>query len=1253
MYYLLIKLRTVKIVGALSMQMGKYALLLTLALLLPVAVLSQPISEQITTASREDIDQPHSTSPQDLNCALLSRVAGQETSLKITYSIRADSVPDTRSVYRLILPEGFDLSKLSAQNSSGASGSPDCTIDQINPADRSIDFRLTAVAIAASQSSGSTNPDRIQGSFELPGIINPKRAGSYAVEVEPQPELAGRPNPGFSLAFAINPAALDSIVVIPHNDTTVKAGSNITFSAVGYDEFGNPIPGLTFGWTLEACTNCIGIFNDSVLTVTRAGTGVVVAISGAVSGRSGQITVVAGDLERMVLNVADTQFVGKVLRSAASIILYDHYNNLKKDYDLAANPITLVSSDGQLVPSILSSNSLQIGGVVRVLSANVRYLGATSAAQIYATNGSLNSNTITVHFNGYDIDDALDLTGRTVTSVVAGHNISVTVPVQNNGNLEPDAPVTLSARFRSGEGGAVQTSFTGSASGQVDSLPLQLPVHVTYPASDTLVFVLSSHFTADGLAYSVADTLALPIVVTGPAVLSVANGSLKPDTILSGHGFNLSLDILEEGFEGSIDSVHLSVQLAPDSGGTPFATLFDGSPTYSSIGSGTISYRDLPVVYTDDTLAAPTTYFVKVTYHIISSGNLFTLENEYPDSIVVIPAVSFSYVSGSFGPSTVFAGTNSAFSFDLDLQSTVPLSYCPMNTDFRLSGDAFNISTLFQSPDDTFIPGTNTLTSISVFIPENQAGNNLSTAASVHYCVPGIPDTLLYYVPFDTVGFPIHVVEHPVAQILSLDVVAPNAPRVNTSQNFQLSCRVANTSSTPIDSVIVRLTSDGGSIFQSDLVVHDIGAHDTSEVLFAIQAANVSVQAEVFRAEIISSDVGQAPPIDNIAFITIETPANLSLSYSLLGASSSVVDFNTAFQLSVVLSNSGQADVTDGTYRMIAGGFDRIKPDTTTGTISADKPLSFSFASPSFDTTITLAFALTGIPNDANLGGRARIGDTTFTVIVRVISSEGQLVVNATQVGSSLILPGRSQKIFDLELTNSGASPLADLLINTIEILARDGKGVPVDVRSVINIGNTGFFENGIKVAMTTASDNRLVFTFDHFQLDAGVTRTLNFVAELKDTKVETLNLELAKDQIQAVFIAGPNAGQAPVITSDQPGSSIMDESLAIKGASLESSFLVRSNPFDPTDPIQSPLEFSYELPADARVEFRVFTLTGEMVYAKDYTAGGEGGRSGENFIYWDGRNDDGIMVFNGVYIVSIRDAATDEHARLKLAVVK
>ncbi len=1234
------------------MWLGKYVSVFFILLLLPMASLAEnsPVGDSVTLSTQSQL----TSSISGFQARLSSTQAGHTTDIQFSFDVSAsDFIQIRNGSLRLTFPDGFDLTGASVTGITDNSGTSGYEIQDFNLADQSVDIDLKFANSSASVSITSVDTV-VTAILSMTGVINPRIVGSYSFSglllKQNDAAVAG---PALSLPVLVAPAALNSIVVTPGNDTTMKAGNTINFSATGYDEFGNPIPGLTFLWTLEACTNCIGFFVDSTLTATKVGTGVAVAMSGTVEGKSGQITVVAGDLERMVLSIADTQFVGWNLRGAASIILYDHYNNLKRDYNLQINPITLVSSDGQLVPTVLNDNSLQIGGVVRLLSANVKYLGSSAAAVIYATNGSVTSSGITVHFNGYDVIDALDITGQTISHVIAGHEVTVKVPVQNNGNLLPSSLVMLTARYESGEGGTTQESFSGGMFGQLDTLTIGLPVHVSYPAVDTLILELTSHFSADGQSYTVIDTLKAEISVSGPAVFRLVDASFKPDTILSGHSFNIGFDISAQGFNGTIDSAHLLIQMASDSGGIPFATLFDGSPQYTSISGDTITYRNIPATYTDDTLTMPATYIVKVTYHVLSSGNLYVLENEYPDSLVVIPAVSFSYESGSFAPSTVYAGVESSFGFGLNLHSAVPVAYCPSSSDFTLAGTSFNLSTILQVADSTFVPGLNHLQSISLYIPEDQAGGSLSVTSSIRYCVPGIPDTMQFVVPFDSVGLPVNVLELPVVQIISLDVIAPNTPHVNTAQAIRLSCRVANVSGTAVDSAIVRLSSDGLSTFTPDMVLRGLGPGDTAQVIFNVTTGDQPIQAEVFRTEIVSTDIGQVSPIDNIAFITIETPADLNLTYSLLGAGASVIDYATVFELSVALANQGQAEVSDAAYRLILSGFDSDGPDTLTGSLSADKHLDFELVSPNFDTTLTLSFLLTAIPRDLNIDSSAPINDTSFSISIQVISSEGQLFVSATSIGSSLILPGRPKEVFALQLTNSGASPLSDIAINEIEILARNGKGMPVDIRSIVNIGNTGFFENGVKVAMTTASDNRLVFTFDKYILAAGRTRTLSFVVELKSTNVETLSFELAKDQIQATFIAGPNAGQSPEIATDQPGSSILLEALAIKGSSLESSFLVRTNPFNPNDPSQSPVEFSYELASDSKVEFRVFTLTGEKVFATDYPAGAEGGHSGENFVYWDGRNDDGVVVFNGVYIVSIRNVDTDEYARLKVAVIK
>ena len=76
-------------------------------------------------------------------------------------------------------------------------------------------------------------------------------------------------------------------------------------------------------------------------------------------------------------------------------------------------------------------------------------------------------------------------------------------------------------------------------------------------------------------------------------------------------------------------------------------------------------------------------------------------------------------------------------------------------------------------------------------------------------------------------------------------------------------------------------------------------------------------------------------------------------------------------------------------------------------------------------------------------------------------------------------------------------------------------------------------------------------------------------------------------------------------------------------------------------------------LEADAPLEFRVFTLTGELVHTKLIGEASPLGVAGSHVIEWDGRNDRGHVVFDGVYIVQLTNTRTGDYARLKLAVLK
>ncbi len=1058
----------------------------------------------------------------------------------------------------------------------------------------------------------------------------------------------GYPDP---FTARIGSRAIDSIKVIPDGDTTLRAGDSIVFRAEAYDNIGNLVEGIIFDWSLDFCSECIGSFVDSVLYVTRVGTGQAVATAEGITARSGVITVLPGELSRMVFDIDPTQVVGQNLLTSAAIILYDEFNNLKTDYSLTQQPISLVPGIGALVPDALTNNSLQIGGVVRLLPAEISYFGPTATTTVYASAGSVVSNEAAISFNGYDGLDALDFQDETISQVFAGHQTSVRVPIVNNGNITAETPVIIRAFFTSGTP-AEEISFTPSPAGVTDTIAVPLPLLNDYPAVDTLFVELEAVYTVEGQPYTTVDSQYYPVDVASPGIFELVVGSYTPETILPDLAFNISFDVSADGFQQTIDSGHVEIQLVADEAGPALATLFSGPLTDNTIEGGLIRYRNLPG-YLDPALGlAPGDYIARVNYHAVVQGNVFSLVDLHPAVVTVLAPINLSYVSGTFAPTSVSAGVEDMFTFEVHLANNYPVQFIAEGSSFSVTGDDFSLTTNLMLESGELPPGNTLIESEALFIPDDQLGVSLVVSAGFSYQVAGIQDTFRFSTDFDQLA--VEVLELPTAQILQADLVAPNAPTVNTGQAVQVSCRLTNQSSTPIDSLLLRLFSDGEALFDSDLMVRDIPAYETVEVLFDVTAGAVANPSEVMRVDIVSGEINVLPPLDNIALMATEEPALLDLTYETLGIEQGFIDVESDFIIRISLVNLGQAAISEGTVRLIVEGLDEDGPDTLFGLFDNDNINDeFIFRAPLFDTTLTFTAELIAIPLDLNSGLPAQLVQTSFEFIARVVALAADLFVQTEPIGSNLVLPGRKKELFELELTNTGISTVSSLQLDEIELFVVDGEGNPVNARTALNIGKTGFYESGIRITTATSAESRIILTFDEYIIAPAETRLMTFATEFKDIDLGAVAIQLSKEGIMAFFIAGPNAGFSATVSSDTEEETLVDDILAVKEASLEGSFIAETNPFNPNDPAVSPLRFSYELDEDTNVEFRILTLIGEQVYSRDFASGSEGGRAGENIVEWYGRNDGGHLVMNGVYVASMLKVATGEQAFIKIAVIK
>ena len=1049
---------------------------------------------------------------------------------------------------------------------------------------------------------------------------------------------------------------IDAITIYPAGDTVIQAGDSIIYSAEAFDQYGNVLGSIQFEYSLVECTNCVGLFTGSVLNVTRSGQSRVQVTAEGVTALGGIVKVTPGDLSRMELQVDTIQFVGNVINSDAAIILYDEYNNLKTDYDLLANPINLYISSGELSTTELNDNSTQIGGVIRLPSYEITYTGLSDIVEIYAETGSVVSNTEIVGFNNYDIIDLVGTDGETLTEVMAGENTKTKLLILNNGNYSDNTNISYLSFYKSDpDNNVFEFDDSSSVLHETDTIKIFIPINPTPGIIDILVVVIVSDFTFNDVVYTVSDTISLPINILGSADISFSDGSFKPDSIFAHDEFDFDFDIQVDGTVPEIDSAIADLNLLSQDGLSELSNIFYGNVDNHFIQNDLISYTNLigRINILDD---MPNGYYpVEFSYQLFSGNSILTVEESIVDSIFVFFDHGLSLVIGSLKPQVVYAGSNVSFEFKVNLDSEVPYAFHEAHSVFRIYDYNYSTSTNLFLDTDSLYPGENILRSASISIQQEQLGRELLAEAKFKTCISGMTDTLEFSTSFTDASLPIEVHQQPSVQIIDLEIISPNSPKVNTSQELSMVCTIANLSNEQIQSLDIQLVSveNSSTIHNQNQTINDIVPFDTVEIYFNITASDVeNLLPESFRVDILSDGIDVIPPVNNSAFLFIENPALLDLSYRVNGVENVdefIVSHGESINLSIVLNNIGSSKISGGEYQLIIDGL-LSSIDTLQGFIDDDSLLDFNFSAPLIDATVEFTFELKTVPIDINTGLEAELLNDLFTFKVFSISDETELTIGAEVTSSSLVLPGVPKSFFDFSFRNAGSSFLNDIMLNKIEFSVFNKNFNEIDARSVFNIGNSGFFEDDNKITHTTTGGNKITFWFDDFLISSGDNKSISLVLEFKNSDIKTVNFESFINQVDAVFESGPNYGLPVDIATVNGQDEILSIKFVIKGESLGESFIIRDNPFNP---LESPALFSYELKKESDVEFRVFTLSGEEVYSLDIPSGSYGAKSGENMIEWDGKNNSGYLVLNGVYIASILDKSTGEYSRMKIALVK
>ncbi|MDZ7359597.1 MAG: hypothetical protein ONB46_02565 [candidate division KSB1 bacterium] len=307
---------------------------------------------------------------------------------------------------------------------------------------------------------------------------------------------------------------------------------------------------------------------------------------------------------------------------------------------------------------------------------------------------------------------------------------------------------------------------------------------------------------------------------------------------------------------------------------------------------------------------------------------------------------------------------------------------------------------------------------------------------------------------------------------------------------------------------------------------------------------------------------------------------------------------------------------------------------------------------------------LESYPSDVNTDSAATVLDNEVTISIQ--TEPKRLIVQTLPAGQGPVAQGQSSSLLmRLKLTNEGNVNSSNILLRAItwHVLNRDNK--PFNASQVIKALRVVDTNNPSRVlgSLTTipASDSLRVPFVPADTLLGGVPAIVDVVVDVADKSGDAFRLAF-KRAADVEAIDQDSGDPVEIIFKNEDGSDVAANQVVsakrvIAEADFQKSFYNYPNPFDPdqitADHPQGGTYFNYMLTQASEVEFRIYTLLGELVYARSYTSSDAEGRPSQSpkRLFWDGRNGKGERVLNGVYLAMLKTNAG--MATTKVAVLK
>jgi hypothetical protein len=658
--------------------------------------------------------------------------------------------------------------------------------------------------------------------------------------------------------------------------------------------------------------------------------------------------------------------------------------------------------------------------------------------------------------------------------------------------------------------------------------------------------------------------------------------------------------------------------------------------------------------------------------------------SDITNSIEVQTPPDLAYIPGSLDPMEVTRGQEVSFRVDL-LNSGQAGVVLPGNETVLRFQDIAGHEVLAYLADTVQIGGE---TGKADVFGRNESGMDLILSSSketgrLNFTLAQIDSSFVggAYVPeleisgtdYNGKGYELTVLAE------TLTVLAPPALRVSFSapatvslnQTFQVAMDAANSGGVGALGVSpsparLNVSGSGDVTYRSgpEPASFNLPAGSTGTFIWEYQAGSstgwVSFSGEAVGLDEVSGDSVRSGT-ETSPSLVLQVPASLSASFSELP-----LDYYVGYEFQVTLQvqNTGEA-LADSIYP------EPLSPSNPGFVLLQQGPVptQLQLSGGEVGQFLWRYRLISGEGQWLYLSGRVYGTDVNSGTVVTsgLVTSDSMYIHSATatelrvlpqdRAPTSCAAGQRDMPMLDLDLRNVG-----DTMVHTASItrflvsLEDEGENPIVPAHAVSALSIYDYAGDSI-LATSSAPDtgSRVAIDIpDTLYVRAGESVTVGILADVAGSpRVTGFRVNLADTASITAFDSVWAAADSLLALrirdrSGEPVLNMRSDYSVVLGSDLEGSFCNYPNPFAPGEEVT---HITYNLTSNSDVAIRIYTLIGELVWTREFSTGSPEAQAGFHEVDWDGHNEDGQMVRNGVYLCQIE--ANGETAMTKIAVAK